>query len=147
MILTVKMSELSDGTWRLEELTNLSDFLLEIEKEKMIEVYKKTMAELVGEWTASEYDWSTGNDVTYPITITEDNIELLDEPSATWDEDSPFDPSKHDFTCEVQFLDHEKLGDSHYTCMVEKADGKYIMSLFVQGDGGRRLRELEAIKK
>lgn len=147
MALTVKMSELSDGTWCLEELTNLSDFMLEIEKEKMLVLYKKTMAELVGEWTASEYDWSTGSDVKYPITITENNIELLDEPTATWDEESPFDPSKHDFTCKVRFLDHEKLGDSHYTCMVEKADGKHTMILVIRGDGGRCLRELEAVKK
>lgn len=47
--LKVKMTKLDDGTWKLKEITNLVEFLMEIdkaEKEKLAELNKNIVAEL-----------------------------------------------------------------------------------------------------
>lgn len=47
--LKVKMTKLDDGTWKLKEITNLVEFLVEVdkaEKEKLVELNKSIVAEL-----------------------------------------------------------------------------------------------------
>ena len=47
--LKVKMTKLNDGTWKLKEITNLVEFLVEVdkaEKKKLVELNKSIVAEL-----------------------------------------------------------------------------------------------------
>ena len=148
MIMTVKMSELEDGTWRAEEITNLDDFLVELEKAKIEKEYKKAKAVLTGAWNATETDPYIGEEKKYTINITGDNVEMLEKPYGEWDKkDTSFDPDQYESHCMVRFTDNQELGKSKYVCSVSKVEGKYHMTLIVHSSNGNILRYVEAVKQ
>lgn len=148
MIMTVKMSELEDGTWRAEEITNLDDFLVELEKAKIEKEYKKAKAVLTGAWNATETDPYFGEEKKYTINITGDNVEMLEKPYGEWDKkDTSFDPDQYESHCMVRFTDNQELGKSKYVCSVSKVEGKYHMTLIAHSSNGNILRYVEAVKQ
>lgn len=148
MIMTVKMSELEDGTWRAEEISNLDDFLVELQKAKIEKEYKNAKAILKGTWDATDTDPYFGEEKKYTINITEDNIELLEKPYGEWDrKDTSFDPDQYESHCMLQFINNQELGKAKYVCSISKVDGKYQMTLIAHGSNGNILCYVEAVKQ
>jgi hypothetical protein len=149
LVMTVKMSELADGTWRVEEITNLDDFLVEIENAKIRNEYKKAENALIGEWKVSFVD-NPDREIKEGdvIVIKENSIAIQEKPYGEWGKPNmPFAPDQYESNCKVQFTGVEKLGTGIYDCAIGKTDGAFTMTLILHGSNGRIFEYIEAVKQ